>query len=134
MLDSVRNKAPNPARDAEIDRLMAKKKAMEAPAAKMSGLAVKEKELRGNDQINEPDDFANTDEEAWFNPETNKLETKFVNGTAVKHYAGDRSTEGVTNLKPITTPEEARQAYKDRKMFVTVEEGSNAVQIGRAHV
>jgi hypothetical protein len=124
MLESIKNKTPNPARDAEIDQLMAKKTAM----VPKSGLAVKEKELGGNDNISESGDFANTSDEAWFNTETNQLETKFANGTPVQHYAGDRSTDGVANLKPVNTPQEVQQAIKNGKMFVTVQEGSNAVK------
>lgn len=127
VLESVRDKKPNPDRDAKIDALMAEKKAFE-PAAPVSGLAVKEKDLRGNDNISEARDFANNSDEAFFNTDTNELATKMFDGTDVKHYAGDRSTDGVTNLKPITTPDEVRDAVSKGKMFVTVQDGSDAVK------
>ena len=124
MLESIKDKTPNPARDAEIDQLMAQKKAM----IPTSGLAVKEKDLRGNDNISEASDFANTSDEAFFNTATNELATKMFDGTPVKHYAGDRSTDGVANLQPVTTPEEVQDAVNKGKMFVTVQEGSDAVK------
>ena len=124
MLESIRDKKPNPARDAEIDQLMNKKKSM----MPMSGLAVKEKDLGDKDSISEAKDFANTNDEAWFDTATNQLANEFVDGTSVKHYAGDRSTDGVSNLKRITTPSEVQQAIKEGKMFVTVAEDSDAVK------
>lgn len=112
----------------------AKAQGQEAPAAEpvteapKSGLAVDAKELGPKDAIYKPSDFAGQSEDAWFNPTANTLETKYVDGTPVKHYAGEGTTNGVVNLKPITTPDEARQALAENKMFVTVGEGSDAVK------
>lgn len=128
MLETIRDKTPNPDRDARVQELMAEKKAFEPAPIPKSGLAVKEKELRGNDAINEASDFAGTSEDFFFNTETNELFTTMADGTEVKHYAGDRSTDGVTNLKPITTSDEAKKAIRENKMFVTVQEGSDAVK------
>lgn len=127
ILESVKDKKPNPDRDAKIDSLMAEKKAFE-PAPPMSGLAVKEKELRGNDVISEAKDFANNGEEAFFNTDTNELFTKYPDGMGIKHYAGNRSTDGVVDLKPVTTPDDVRKAISEGKMFVSIGEGSDAVK------
>ena len=96
-----------------------------APVA--TNLQVEEKDVKGkHDVINTASDFSDS-EYGWLDS-NNKLHMQYADGTPVKHYAGDKTSTGVTNLTPITTAEEARAAVDAGKHFVTVGPDSAAVK------
>jgi ribosomal protein S18 acetylase RimI-like enzyme len=114
----------------QIVKRLPKTEPVAAPtvAPKSTNLQVAEKDIKGkHDVINSAEDFSSA-EDGWFEPATNKLHMKYIDGTTVKHYAGDKTATGVVNLTPITNADEAKAAVAAGKQFVTVGNDSAAIK------
>ena len=105
----------------------------QAPAANVKPpvtpvLQILDKDLKGMfDGISNAADYIDP-ENGFFDLKTNTLHLTGIDGTVIKHYAGDPIKGGLTNITPITNAEQARIAVAQGKSFATVGEGTNAVK------
>ena len=117
---------------AEAEKPVETPQAEEKPAEETkTPLEIKDKDLQGKYAgIEDADGFTGSGDEetAWYKPSTGELINKGVDGTPVQHYAGDVTPQGLTNVTPINTAQEAQDAIDAGKSFATAEVGQEVAK------